>query len=313
MVMLFNNATAVLRQRVKLYDDCVTRQHIARYYDWHMANNPDPAIKGDFEVDARGSTALIERDIQNQALLNLARNAANAGEKAGVVSLDMKEKDALLRIHQALVDKSEIPAEDWRPDRWRPAYEARLRDGLVRWRKSITGDLGIYAVPVGDLSWVSASITKGIEAGVTFFVIDHLQKIRVQGVNGPADRAELISETLDNFCDEFGVTIVGLSQLNREASRDRDRKPIMQDLLGGTSLESNAQVVIMLDHSRYERDETRHHIGRTWVMLDKNQMGPKNFEVAVEVNHATLEYREALPDEMRDWPGAIDDAPRRRR
>jgi replicative DNA helicase len=245
--------------------------------------------------------------------LQMARNAANAGEKAGVVSLDMKEKDALLRIHQALVDKSEIPAEDWRPDRWRPAYEARLRDGLVRWRKSITGDLGIYAVPVGDLSWVSASITKGIEAGVTFFVIDHLQKIRVQGVNGPADRAELISETLDNFCDEYGVTIVGLSQLNREASRDRDRKPIMQDLLGGTSLESNAQVVIMLDHSRYERDETRHHIGRTWVMLDKNQMGPKNFEVAVEVNHATLEYREALPDEMRDWPGAIDDAPRRRR
>lgn len=72
MVMLFNNANAVLRQRVKLYDDNITKPHIARYYDWKMANDPDPKIKGDFEIDARGSTALVERDIQNQAMLNLA-------------------------------------------------------------------------------------------------------------------------------------------------------------------------------------------------------------------------------------------------
>lgn len=77
MVMLYNNANSVLRQRVKLFDDGITRPHIARYYDWKMANDPDPNIKGDFEVDARGSTALIERDIQNQALLNLANITNN--------------------------------------------------------------------------------------------------------------------------------------------------------------------------------------------------------------------------------------------
>jgi hypothetical protein len=77
MVMLYNNANAVLRQRVKLYDDTVTRPHIGRYYDWKMANDPDPKIKGDYEIDARGSTALIERDIQNQALLNLANITNN--------------------------------------------------------------------------------------------------------------------------------------------------------------------------------------------------------------------------------------------
>ena len=77
MVMLYNNANAVLRQRVKLYDDAITRPHIGRYYDWKMANDPDPAIKGDYEVDARGSSALIERDIQNQAMLNLANITNN--------------------------------------------------------------------------------------------------------------------------------------------------------------------------------------------------------------------------------------------
>lgn len=77
MVMLYQNASAVLRQRVKLYDDAITRPHLGRYYDWFMANDNDPAIKGDFEVDARGSTSLLERDIQNQALLNLANVTNN--------------------------------------------------------------------------------------------------------------------------------------------------------------------------------------------------------------------------------------------
>lgn len=77
MVMLYNSASGVLRQRVKIWDDEITKPHIGRYYDWMMANNPDPKIKGDYEVDARGSTALIERDIQNQALLNLANITNN--------------------------------------------------------------------------------------------------------------------------------------------------------------------------------------------------------------------------------------------
>jgi len=77
MVMLYNNANSVLRQRVKLFDDHVTKPHISRYYDWKMANDPDQNIKGDYEVDSRGSTALIERDIQNQALLNLANITNN--------------------------------------------------------------------------------------------------------------------------------------------------------------------------------------------------------------------------------------------
>jgi hypothetical protein len=77
MVMLYNNAQSVLRLRVKLYDDNMTRPHIGRYYDWNMANSKDEKIKGDMEVDARGSTALLERDIQNQATLNLATITSN--------------------------------------------------------------------------------------------------------------------------------------------------------------------------------------------------------------------------------------------
>jgi hypothetical protein len=68
MQMLMNAATVVLRRLVKRYDDYVTKRHVRRYYDWNMQYSPKQEIKGDYEVDARGSTALMQRDIQNQAL-----------------------------------------------------------------------------------------------------------------------------------------------------------------------------------------------------------------------------------------------------
>ena len=77
MQMLMNSASVVLRRLVKQFDDMVTRPHITRYYDYNMLYNEDDEIKGDFSVDARGSSVLLVRDIQNQAFLNLLAAGAN--------------------------------------------------------------------------------------------------------------------------------------------------------------------------------------------------------------------------------------------
>lgn len=75
MSILMNSANTVLRRIVKQYDDEVTRPHIRRYYDWNMQYNPKEEIKGDFEIDARGSSVLIVRDQQAQGLVNVANMA----------------------------------------------------------------------------------------------------------------------------------------------------------------------------------------------------------------------------------------------
>lgn len=77
MQMLMNSANVVLRRLVKQFDDMVTKPHIRRYYDYNMLYSEDEEIKGDFNVDARGSSALLIRDIQNQAFLNLLAAGAN--------------------------------------------------------------------------------------------------------------------------------------------------------------------------------------------------------------------------------------------
>lgn len=77
MQMLMNSANVVLRRLVKQFDDMITKPHIRRYYDYNMMYNEDEEVKGDFSIDARGSSALMVRDIQNQAFLNLLAAAAN--------------------------------------------------------------------------------------------------------------------------------------------------------------------------------------------------------------------------------------------
>lgn len=57
-----------LRARVKLWDDRITRPHITRYYDWNMQYNENEDIKGDYSVDVRGVSALLEKDQQATTL-----------------------------------------------------------------------------------------------------------------------------------------------------------------------------------------------------------------------------------------------------
>ena len=65
-----NNASGVLRRIARIHDDRVTEPHIGRYYEWLLLYGPEEC-KGDFTIDARGSSALVERDMQNQAMMQM--------------------------------------------------------------------------------------------------------------------------------------------------------------------------------------------------------------------------------------------------
>ena len=60
-----------LRARVKLWDDRITRPHITRYYDWNMQYSDKEEIRGDYSVDVRGVSALLEKDQQAKTLLQV--------------------------------------------------------------------------------------------------------------------------------------------------------------------------------------------------------------------------------------------------
>jgi hypothetical protein len=78
MQMLNNNASTVMRRIARTYDDKITEPHIRRYYEWLLLDSDVPdSEKGDFKIVARGSSALVERDIQNQTIAQMGNMVAN--------------------------------------------------------------------------------------------------------------------------------------------------------------------------------------------------------------------------------------------
>ncbi len=77
MQMAQNASSSVLRRIAKRMDDYVTRPHITRYFQWFMQYSDREDIKGDFQVDVRASSALVERDAQQQFLLGLMQLSAD--------------------------------------------------------------------------------------------------------------------------------------------------------------------------------------------------------------------------------------------
>lgn len=117
MSMLINAAGAARRNQVKHWDDYVTVPMIKRFYDWNMQFNEDESIKGDLQVYARGTAALLLKEQQAQALfVFIDKYAAHP-----VISRFLKTqgyeamRKALLAIHinpdDVLMTKDEYLAE----------------------------------------------------------------------------------------------------------------------------------------------------------------------------------------------------------
>ena len=71
-----NDGSTVLRRIARHYDDRITTPHLRRYYDYLLMYGNDDE-KGDFVVKARGSSALVERDIQNESIAQLGSLVTN--------------------------------------------------------------------------------------------------------------------------------------------------------------------------------------------------------------------------------------------
>ena len=138
--------------------------------------------------------------------------------------------------------------------------------------------------------------------GSKLIMVDHLQLVKAdQGAREIAAAATEVSEALREYAHKNSTCIIGLSQLNRTASSQRDKRPTMHDLWGGTSMESNANQVMLIDHSRQEQGDARHLL-RTYLLLDKNREGPARLDIPVEVNFKSGVWRQAEPDELKFWP-----------
>jgi hypothetical protein len=77
MSMVMNAQNVTLRAGVKNWDDDMTIPTIRRYYEWNMQFNPDPQIKCDCKIYAKGSSELLLKETQAANIGNLVSMATS--------------------------------------------------------------------------------------------------------------------------------------------------------------------------------------------------------------------------------------------
>ena len=102
--ILMSNANIVLKSVIKNIDDYLTKPMIRSLYDWNMTWNENENVKSDMRIIAKGSTALIQKEVQSQRLLQFLSLISNPLDEA------MINREPLLRdIAKSLdIDPDEV-------------------------------------------------------------------------------------------------------------------------------------------------------------------------------------------------------------
>jgi len=76
MSMLMNAANTVRRNQVMDWDHNMIKPIITGFYHYNMAEHDDDNVKGDYNVNAKGVSALLVREVQSQNIINMLNMAS---------------------------------------------------------------------------------------------------------------------------------------------------------------------------------------------------------------------------------------------
>ena len=201
--------------------------------------------------------------------LNLAHTAVTHGEVVTFLSLEMGRSELATR-YMAIASGSPVvqleQGAHFNPDTYRRA--AAQLNGI---REMSGGHVLMNRRPLSKLSDVVACIRYYHEVhGSKYFIVDYLQLAWTANSSSIHDRMEIVAHQLRDLTHTLNVTMIGLSQFNRQTSAARSERPTAQGLMGGSAIENDSHQVLLFDHSRFERQG---QTANTWLIIDKNRHG----------------------------------------
>lgn len=96
--MMMGSANITIKDQVKNFDDGITKPFITAMYHWNMQFGDNEEIKGDYSVQASGSSSLIAKEVYSNSLMQFANLTANPNFAA------MVKQDNLLRSIVEVLD-----------------------------------------------------------------------------------------------------------------------------------------------------------------------------------------------------------------
>lgn len=231
--------------------------------------------------------------------LNLGASALACGEHVGFVSLEMSREQLATRLY-AIVTETDVRTIE-RGDEFDPTRAREVERRIEELRERTGGAFFTNDAPLLEIDRIVSFIRYLHEVhGCRFFVLDYLQLAAARDAETLFRQVSNVSAAVREVAQRLKVVTVGLSQLNRSTSSDYETKPRVQGLMASSSLENDADQVLLLDHSRYNRLQHERR-ALTWAILGKNRHGGQG-EIPIELDYRTLRIREAKPHEEEEWP-----------
>jgi replicative DNA helicase len=224
--------------------------------------------------------------------LDFARNAALAGSKVGIFSLEMSKDqlvDRLLAAH-AHVDLWKL--------RTGKLATGGADDDFLRLGDAIS-DLSQATLYIDDNPSANVMAMRTMarrlqsEHGLDLLIIDYLQLMESSRyTDNRVQEVSAISRGLKKLAIELQIPVLALSQLSRavEMRTGAGARPKLSDLRESGSIEQDADIVMFLHRQPWEGEE-KPEIMEVDLIIEKHRNGPTG-EIPLQLNTHFVSYTE---------------------
>lgn len=209
--------------------------------------------------------------------LNIAEHAARAGVTVAMFSMEMTSVELAVRT---IAGATEIPAGRFREHRLSDAHWQRIQEVMP----------GLHALPMhidesGGLTIQEITARARVQArklgGIGLLLVDYLQLAHADGrYDNRAVEIGAVTRGLKALAKELQCPVIALSQLNREAAKER-KWPTISELRDSGSIESDADVILLL-HRDYVSSQDEAQMFDALVIVGKQRNGG--------IGHVQLDY-----------------------
>ena len=195
-------------------------------------------------------------------MLCLAYQAARAGQRVGIFSIEMSRQQLMQRLVSL---HTGISAHALRIGRLDADQLSRVAHAL--------GFLSQLPIEIEDTPGITLAELRSkarrlvADAPVDLLMIDYLGKIRAPGERDRLQEVSAIARALKDLARELDVPILTLAQMNRAVESRADREPQLSDLRDSGEIEQEADAVWFIWRDKNAPAQAK-------VIVEKHRHGP---------------------------------------
>ncbi len=173
MSMLMGAANIVIKDLVASWDEGITRPFVEAMYRWNMRFSKDLEIKGDYAVEARGTSSLVAKEVRARQLNEFAAMTANPLDAPFI------KRDVLNRLRaeaneltDAVKTEDEVKAEQaaqtnkQAEELQQQMMQAQLQEAMGKAAK-VTAEAEVMAIKAKEITAnIELTMAKAIDARV---------------------------------------------------------------------------------------------------------------------------------------------------